>query len=168
MIRLALSLETAIRALLRPVVFAVMAALVVVITTQIVTRVLFSATGWTEEVARFLLVWLTFLGATLALAEGRHIAVTVLTDRLPRLPARALSVLGHLSAALFLGALAWIGWRYMNMQSYQKSAALRVPMMYIYSVIPLTCGVMAGLSLVSALAGGSRSAGSDLASGQAE
>ncbi len=154
--RLATALDAAIRAVLRPVVFAAMAALVAVITLQIVTRVFFTATGWTEEVARFLLVWLTFLGATLALAEGRHIAVTVLVDRLPAPPRRALVVAGHLAAAAFLAALAWIAWRYTSMQGTQVSAALRVPMIWVYAVIPATCALMAVSSLLSALAPGSR------------
>lgn len=56
-------IERGLDAIIQPVVFAGMAALIGVITLQIVSRVLFSAVGWTEEVARFLLVWITFLQA---------------------------------------------------------------------------------------------------------
>ena len=65
---------------LKPVVFAGMAALICVITLQIVSRLMFTSVSWTEEVARFLLIWITFLGAALAFQQGRHIAVTLLRD----------------------------------------------------------------------------------------
>lgn len=144
--------ERAVAAVLRPVVFAGMASLAVVITLQIVSRVLFTAVSWTEEVARFLLVWLTFLGATLALAEKRHIAVTVLTDRLPPRARRIVTAAGLLAMIAFLAALSWIGWSYMSMQSFQRSASLRIPMIYVYSVIPLSGALMAVLCLGQLLA----------------
>ncbi|MFW6346396.1 MAG: TRAP transporter small permease, partial [Halomonas sp.] len=75
--------ERALDAVIQPVVFAGMAALIGVITLQVISRVFFSAAGWTEEVARFLLVWITFLGATLAFQRGRHIAVTFAVEALP-------------------------------------------------------------------------------------
>ncbi|ATI43896.1 hypothetical protein CBW24_17335 (plasmid) [Pacificitalea manganoxidans] len=151
--RLAGTIETAIRALLRPVVFLAVAALVVVITAQIVFRTAFTALGWTEEVARYLLVWLTFLGAVLALAESRHIAVTVLTDRLSPKNARRVARISQLAACAFFVALAIVAWRYMQLQSFQKSASLRVPMLYIYSVIPACSTIMALLSLLRAITG---------------
>ncbi|WP_336368044.1 TRAP transporter small permease [Marinobacter sp. C2H3] len=139
--------DRAVAAVLKPVLAGGIAALIAVITLQIVSRVLFSAVGWTEEVARFLLVWLTFLGAVLAWAQRRHIVVTVLVDRLPPSVRRWLSAFALACAVAALVALAWIGYQYMMMQSYQKSASLRVPMMYIYAVIPLSAALMALLGL---------------------
>ena len=150
--RLSDSLERALGALLRPVVFVCMAALAAVITLQIVSRVLFTAVSWTEEVARFLLVWLTFLGATLALAEKRHIAVTLLTDRLPPASGRIAAIAGLVAMTAFLIALTWIGWQYMAMQSFQRSAALRLSMMYVYAVIPVSGALMSVLCLADLMA----------------
>ncbi|WP_375262677.1 TRAP transporter small permease [Palleronia sp.] len=150
--RLADALERALAAVLRPVVFAGMAALAVVITLQIVSRVLFTAVSWTEEVARFLLVWLTFLGATLALAEKRHIAVTLLTDRLPPALARVIAMVGLVAMSAFLIALTWIGWRYTSMQSFQRSASMQMPMMYVYAVIPVSGALMSVLCLADLMA----------------
>ena len=164
MLRLADLLERSVAAMLRPVVFGGVAALAAVITLQIVSRVLFTAVGWTEEVARFLLVWLTFLGATLAFAERRHIAVTLLIDRLPAQIRRMATVAGLLAMIAFLVALSWIGWDYMVMQSLQRSPSLQLPMIYIYSVIP-ACSALMALLCLSDLLGtlGARSgSGSDL------
>lgn len=135
--------ERLIDAALRPVVFAGMAALIGVITLQIVSRVFFQAVGWTEEVARFLLVWITFLGATLAFQRGRHIAVTFLVDALPGRLARLARIAASLVVLGFMIALVSIGWEYMQVQSFQKSASLRLSMTWVYAVMPLCAALMA-------------------------
>jgi len=141
-------IERGLDAIIQPVVFAGMAALIGVITLQIVSRVLFSAVGWTEEVARFLLVWITFLAGTLAFQRGRHIAVTFAVDALP-LPLRKLARLAALAIVVaFMITLIVIGYRYMQVQSFQKSASLRLSMTYVYAVMPLAAGIMAWYALV--------------------
>lgn len=147
MLRLIGHVDRVIGAVLRPTLAAGMAALIAVITLQIVSRVAFTAVGWTEEVARFLLIWVTFLGGVLAWHQHRHIAVSVLVDRLPDRAGRVVSATALVVAIAVLLALAWIGTDYMAMQSYQKSASLRVPMTYFYSVIPLSATLMAWLAL---------------------
>lgn len=151
MLRLAEKIDRAIGALLRPALVAGVTAMIVVITAQIVTRVFFTALGWTEEVSRFLLIWLTFLGAAVAWHEGRHIAVTVLVERLPERLRQAVTVAALLFALAFLLALAWIGYQYMSVQSFQKSPALRLPMSYVYAIIPISALLMAWLSLTDLL-----------------
>ncbi len=144
--------ERALDAVIRPAVFAAMAALIGVITLQIVSRVFFTAVGWTEEVARFLLVWITFLAATLAFRRGRHIAVTFVVDALPSLPRRLVRIAALLVAAGFLVALIVIGHDYMLAQSFQKSASLRLSMTWVYAVIPLSAAIMAWYALVDIVA----------------
>ncbi len=61
---------------LKPVVFAGMAALICVITLQIVSRLMFTSVSWTEEVARFLLIWITFLGGRAGLSTGGGISLS--------------------------------------------------------------------------------------------
>jgi TRAP-type C4-dicarboxylate transport system permease small subunit len=144
--------EDALDAVIQPVVFAGMAALIGVITLQIVSRVLFSAVGWTEEVARFLLVWITFLGAALAYQRGRHIAVTFVVAALPR-RLRQLSRVVAVAVALgFMVALIVIGYRYMQVQSFQKSASLRVSMTWIYAVIPISAALMGWYAFIDLIA----------------
>jgi TRAP-type C4-dicarboxylate transport system permease small subunit len=143
---------------LKPVVFVGMAALVAVITLQIVSRVFFTSVSWTEEVARFLLIWITFLGATLAYQQGRHIAVTLMRDNLPPAFKRIVTGAALVVTIAFLVALAWVGWRYTMLQSFQKSPSLRLPMNYVYVVMPITAALIALLSsidLIRLLAGGS-------------
>ncbi|MDT8893799.1 TRAP transporter small permease [Halomonas sp. I1] len=144
-------LERGIDAVTRPVVFVGMAAMVGVITLQIVSRVFFTSLGWTEEVARFLLVWITFLAATLAYRGGRHIAVDFVVEALPDRPQRLMRLLAGATALAFLVALMLIGYRYMHMQSFQKSASLRLSMTWIYAVIPLSAALMSWTTLLDIL-----------------
>ncbi|WP_163557261.1 TRAP transporter small permease [Halomonas sp. NO4] len=141
-------LERAIDAVIQPAVFAGMAALIAVITLQIVSRVFFTAVGWTEEVARFLLVWITFLGATLAFQRGRHIAVTFVVEALPSRLRHFAQLLAILAGLAFLIALTVVGQRYMLAQSFQKSASLRLSMTWVYAVIPISAALMSGYAVV--------------------
>ncbi|MBT2786510.1 MULTISPECIES: TRAP transporter small permease [unclassified Halomonas] len=148
LLRLLRRIERGLDAIIQPVVFAGMAALIGVITLQIVSRVFFSAVGWTEEVARFLLVWITFLAGTLAFQRGRHIAVTFVVDALPGRLRQIAKLAALLIVLAFMIALIVIGYRYMQVQSFQKSASLRLSMTYVYAVMPICAAIMAWYALV--------------------
>ncbi|MFB9868758.1 TRAP transporter small permease [Vreelandella sulfidaeris] len=148
LLRVLRRIEHGLDAIIQPVVFAGMAALIGVITLQIVSRVLFTAVGWTEEVARFLLVWITFLAGTLAFQRGRHIAVTFAVNALPGHLRQAARIAALLVVLAFMITLMVIGYRYMQVQSFQKSASLRLSMTYVYAVMPICAAIMAWYSLV--------------------
>ncbi len=148
LLRLLRRIEHGLDAIIQPVVFAGMAALIGVITLQIVSRVLFTAVGWTEEVARFLLVWITFLAGTLAFQRGRHIAVTFAVNALPGRLRQTARIAALLVVLAFMITLMVIGYRYMQVQSFQKSASLRLSMTYVYAVMPICAAIMAWYSLV--------------------
>lgn len=119
-----------------------LAGMIVATSMQIVFRVFFRALPWTEEVSRFLLVWATFLGATLAYRRGMHIAVTFLVDAVPERPRRAVRAAALVIALLFFTLLLLTTVNYMALQSRQLSAALRLPMRYVYLVMPIALAVM--------------------------
>jgi TRAP-type C4-dicarboxylate transport system permease small subunit len=151
LLRLLRRIERGLDAIIQPVVFVGMAALIGVITLQIVSRVLFTAVGWTEEVARFLLVWITFLAGTLAFQRGRHIAVAFAVDALPGRLRQVARVIALLIVLAFMITLIVIGYRYMQVQSFQKSASMRLSMTYVYAVMPICAAIMAWYSLVDIL-----------------
>ncbi len=142
------SVERMIDAVIQRVAFLALAGMIVVITMQILARVFFDALSWSEEVARYLLVWTTFLGATLAYQRGRHIAVTFAVDALPSTMRRIARVAACLVALGFFAVLITVGVKYMQLQSFQVSASLRMPMRYVYSVIPASAAIMAYYALL--------------------
>ena len=78
---LARRIERVLDLLLGTAIFVMVAAMV----WQVIGRYVFSkAPGWSEELSRFLMLWLTMLGAAAALRSGSHLSVTSLVDSLPR------------------------------------------------------------------------------------
>ena len=97
--------ENALLRLNRGALVLLLAAMAIVIFANVVLRYTTSQSiEWAEEVARYLMVWLTFLGAGPVLRYGGHIAVENLQDSLP--PRAALALRPQTSAAhSFLGIL---------------------------------------------------------------
>ena len=97
---------------------------------------------WADEVARYSMIWLTFLGAGLALRDGAHAAITNAQDALPHRGQRILRLLILAILFGFFAFMVWVGIDYMNRMQVQKSAALQVPMRYIYAAMPVGFGMM--------------------------
>lgn len=117
-------------------------AMVLLTGAQIVCRIWFTALAWSEELTRYLMVWGTFLGASCVYRRSGHISVTVLQSFCPPKVRTGMVVLCHLLCGAFFVAATYYGIEYMQMQSRQLSAALRVPMSRVYMAIPLGFGLM--------------------------
>jgi TRAP-type C4-dicarboxylate transport system permease small subunit len=94
-------------------------------------------TGWSEELARYLFVWITFLGGAVVIRKRRHVDVSFLTDRLPRRVAGILYLVADLAVLFFLGALAWAGIGITGVAHRQLSAAMEFPMSFAYAAMPV-------------------------------
>ena len=121
---------------------ALLGAMVIITFAQIICRVFFTALSWSEELARYLLVWSTLIGAGCVYKAGGHISVLIVQDKMPPSVQRALKVLVHILCAVFFVIALFYGVKYMGMVGAQKSAALHVPMKYMYMSIPVGCGIM--------------------------
>ena len=115
------------------------AATLVVITAQVLCRyVLNDSLVWTEELARYLFVWITFIGAALAVKEGTHIRVALIVDRLPSNVRRFLDVAQLVLAAAFLGLLVWLGFQWVWLNASSLTPALGLPLNYAcYAALPV-------------------------------
>ncbi len=92
---------------------------------------------WTEEVARYSLVWLALWGAGCAAARGDHMVLDFLVPRLPRglrRPLEALRLVFVLGVLLALGAL---GWQNLAGTWGVKTMALGVPKALLLLALPL-------------------------------
>jgi TRAP-type C4-dicarboxylate transport system permease small subunit len=119
-----------------------LSALVVVITLQVVFRVWFTALSWSEELSRFLLIYLSTLGAAIAYRKGSHISITLYHDKLPG-PARAVvELLVTLGSVAFFILMIQYSTELIAKQRYQVSAAMQLPMQLIYFCMPLSMAAM--------------------------
>ncbi len=119
-----------------------MALMVVDVSWQVFSRFILKApSSYTEEIARFLLIWIGLLGASYAYKTRAHLGIDILVSRLPKhrqlLAFRAV----HLVSALFaLVVMVFGGLRlvFLALELKQTSAALRLPMGYVYLVVPIS------------------------------
>ena len=120
-----------------------LAAMSVIIFTNVALRYLLGQSiEWAEEVARHMMIWLTFMGAGLVLRYGGHIAVENVQDAMPGRLAVAMRALVALLLLAFFGFMIWYGWLYMERTMFQLTAATQVPFAYVYAAMPVG-GVLA-------------------------
>lgn len=105
--------------------------------------VLESPTAWSEELARFLMVWVTMLGSALVLRDDEHVAGTLFLELLPAAARRAVGFVRDALILAMAGALAYYGTGLALLAHRQSSPGLNVPMAYPYAAIPLSAVLIA-------------------------
>lgn len=129
-------------AIFRFALFITLSTMIVLITAQIIFRVFFTALSWSEELSRYLLVWSSFIGTTVAFKKGAHIAVTFLVDLLPFRIRQAVQTFSCILMAIFFGVTIWYSIHLFNVQAFQVSPAMGLKMRYIYIIIPISFTVL--------------------------
>ena len=124
------------------VLIVIMLGLMVVITTaQIICRTCFTALSWSDEVTRYLLVWSTFLGASVVYRHSSHISVTLLQEKVPAGVGKAMRIAVHAICLVLFAALLFYSVRYCGKLN-KTATAMPIKMKYIYLCIPISMGVM--------------------------
>jgi TRAP-type transport system small permease protein len=133
-------LDTFDRGLVRAnrfVVGAMLAVMAVLVIANVALRYLFGISlSWVEELTRYMMIWLAWLAAGLAMREGAHIAIDNLQQALPPLAARLLRLFVLIVVIGFFAAVAWFGWCYAMFAWRQQTAVLRLPLGAVYLAIP--------------------------------
>lgn len=107
---------------------------------NVALRYLFnSSTSWAEELIRYLMVWITFIGTSLCVRQSAHIRMDFLLGRFSERTKRAVGRVVFGLSALFCLALTWYGVR-LTAFSYrmgQTSPALGIPIWAVYLCVPV-------------------------------
>jgi TRAP-type C4-dicarboxylate transport system permease small subunit len=120
----------------------ILAAMSVIIFTNVVLRYTTSQSiEWAEEVARHMMIWLTFIGCGPVLRYGGHIAIDNLQDSLPTRAAQAVRVLIAVLVTAFCVFCIWFGLQYMDRTQYQSTPATQISFAWIYLALPLGMGM---------------------------
>ena len=90
-----------------------------------------------EEISTFLMIWVVYLGAGLAMREGRHAAIDMFQDKLPVGWRRPLRALLGVVILVFFAVLAWLGVRMSIFGWPQETIATQMPTGIPYLAIPL-------------------------------
>lgn len=132
---------------------ALMAIMVVNVLWQVASRyIVRSPSSFTDELARFLLIWVGLLGASYVTGQKLHLAIDILPSKLHGKKERNLNVLINVLVALFACfAMVWGGIKlvYITLTLEQTSASLNVPLGYVYLVVPLSGIIIIYYSIVN-------------------
>lgn len=128
--------------LLQLLLITLSTAIVACVTWQVFARyVLQSPSSVTEELARFLLIWIGLFGAAYAYRTGSHLGLDILTNRMKPVNKRAADLFSNLTVLFFaayvmiLGGVSLVA---LTMDPSQTSASLEIKMGYIYSSVPIS------------------------------
>jgi len=118
-------------------------ALFIIVGVSVFTRYfLNSSLGWSDELSRFLFIWVTFLGAAYAYGLNEHIGLDFVVDRIRSEKARTvIRLLGEICIGAVIFVIAWFGWD-VAVSATNLSPALDIPMTFVYGVVPLTGALM--------------------------
>ena len=133
----------------------IFAVIIVASLIQVVLRYLFNAPlMWEEEFVRYLYVWGIMIAVAVVFAEGGHIAIDLLKNKLPRVMKLWVEVLIFLIIGVISAALFYYGLQYVFKAGNSMSPALGIPMTYAYLAIPagsLLILVLAGVKIVKVI-----------------
>jgi len=127
--------------IIRWALVVIMGAMVLNVLWQVFTRFIGIPSSFTDELARYLMIWLGLLGAAYVSGKKMHVAIDLISSKLSEKGKRSLSSSINIIVATFsLLALVIGGSRlvYITFDLGQNSPALQVPLALVYLIIPIS------------------------------
>ncbi|HLR26316.1 MAG TPA: TRAP transporter small permease [Fodinibius sp.] len=119
-----------------------MVTMLICVLWQVFTRyIMGEASTVTEELARFLMIWIGLLGGAYVAGANMHVAINLLPSRLDGCKKQILQTIINLTIIAFVFVVLIIGGSQLVHITYnlgQTSAALNIPLAYVYLVLPIS------------------------------
>lgn len=125
------------------------AALGILLITNVFARTFFQSIYFAEEVSKFLVILITFSGMSYGVRKARHIRMGAFLDFMPPKMEKTFLIFISIISALVMGIMAWFSYRYL-MNAFDlghTTPALRLPKWTFYVIIPIGFG-MASLQYI--------------------
>ena len=137
-----MKLRSQIDYILEKILVIIMSLMVINVLWQVFSRyILANPSSFTDELARYLMIWVGVLGAAYVAGKGNHVAITYFSEKFSPKNYRKVRVFIHLTILVFalLGMLIG-GSRlvYITLVLGQLSPALKIPLGLVYLVIPIS------------------------------
>ncbi|GHV52257.1 C4-dicarboxylate ABC transporter permease [Deltaproteobacteria bacterium] len=142
------SFNTVVNRILCKILFVSFTCMVILTFMQVVFRyAIAQPLAWSEELARYMFVWATYLGASVAFYENKHINATLFTDFIKSVRVKAgVMVIADILCLAFLAVFVYQGFivsqRVFNLGQFSPSLPW-LPVGIIYLAIPIGCLFMA-------------------------
>lgn len=120
----------------------------VAVMAQVTVRFVLTAAGlnisapWTEELARYCLIWMVFLGAGIGVRHAQMIALEFLVTQLPKAIGVAVRYGVVLLSIAFFAMMVWIGLEFVELGKTETSPVMNLTKNYVYWAMPVGAALM--------------------------
>lgn len=137
-----MNVRAQIDSILEKTLIVIMSFMVVNVLWQVFSRyILANPSSFTDELARYLMIWVGVLGAAYVAGKGNHVAITYFSEKLNPVNLKRVQIIINLTIlsfailGMFIGGMRLV---YITLVLEQLSPALKIPLGVVYAVIPLS------------------------------
>ncbi len=117
-------------------------AMVSIIFFQVIMRYVFNnSLSWSEELGKFLFVWLSWVGISIGHRRREHIKITMLVDRLPEKAKKVTEILSEIILITICGITMFYGFTMIDIQMNIPYAGIKISTAWGYLSVTLGCGL---------------------------
>lgn len=136
--RIYLSIMEKVNRILKFILIFLLFASLVILSLEVLSRFILNIPlRWTAELARYFMIWMTFIGAAVAIRYGRLIKLEIITIKMPQVPLKIIRIIAGIIALSFYIILIIYGVNVLEKVESQHSPALQISMAIQYSAIPI-------------------------------
>ena len=129
-----------------------LSAMFLILLAQVIMRYVFSRPlTWSEEAARFIFVYVSFIGISYAYRQKGHIRMEVVVNLFPQAVRRGLEVLINLGTIALFCYMIPFSFRFIGIQAGVKATATHIPMSIVYTALRLGMALSCVRLLISSL-----------------
>lgn len=129
-----------------------LSAMFLILLAQVIMRYVFSRPlTWSEEAARFIFVYVSFIGISYAYRQKGHIRMEVVVNLFPQAVRRGLEVLINLGTIALFCYMIPFSFCFIGIQAGVKATATHIPMSIVYTALPLGMALSCVRLLISSL-----------------
>ena len=124
--------------------------MVAVIFYQVIMRCVFNnSSPWSDELGKFLFVWISWLGISIGARRAEHIKIALIVDRMPFKAAHVTNILAEAAVIAISGITAWYAYTLVLSQNSVHFAAIKISMSWGYFAVLVGCALMCIRSVYS-------------------
>ena len=133
-----------VNSLLKLFLFILFAVMLTVLTMQVAARFVQGSLAWSEELSRYVMIWMTYIGAAVAMREGKLISLSVMVHllRLSESAIRVVNVIATVISCAFCALIVYLSTEFLGVVVNQSSPAMGLTMAVPYAAIPVGCLMM--------------------------
>jgi TRAP-type transport system small permease protein len=122
--------------------------MVVIVFANVIGRYfLHASVAWSDEVARFMMIWMSLLGAVLAYAKNEHLGLDLVVQAVPKSVAKFINILGDLLVMVAVFMIIKGGYNLVMQNLSWLSPGASISYGFVYTIVPI-CGVILFLQTI--------------------